>query len=211
MTETKPVGRKRQPLEDRLAKVVGHDVSFDSWPQPGLDCWPGPRLIWDDGQMRSTRRACLTRIFQTSIHPGHKITSSIECTRGWERLRQAILKGSPEAERLGLKGSPEEQLRALDRLVCVNPHHAILTRVAGLSTGEAIPDLPQASASAFEAEAMDFGSNTDDDIREASEWIEGDPEVRKARTAEQLYEDCFRTWDIETLREALSILQVLPR
>lgn len=188
MTETKPVGRKRQPLEDRLAKVVGHDVSFDSWPQPGLDCWPGPRLIWDDGQMRSTRRACLTRIFQTSIHPGHKITSSIECTRGWERLTRA---------------NP-----ALKDLVCVNPHHAILTRVAGLSTGEAIPDLPQASASAFEAEAMDFGSNADDDIREASEWIEEDPTVRKARTAEQLYEDCFRTWDIETLREALSILQV---
>lgn len=183
--DTKPKGgRPTTDLQTRLSEKLGHWPDLTGWPNKATPCWPGPRLIWHDGKMMPTPRACLSLLFD--LHSSHRL--SHQGTRG----PYLLCVTDTRTEDRG----PRTLLHADDLptgwVPCVNPHHYRPEIVSSDPDAIPLPWLAQQAA---------MPPSREQDVAECADTIAA-MELRH-ETAEEVFERLGKVYPLDVVQEAL--------
>ncbi|AKU43643.1 hypothetical protein CPT_Seuss117 [Caulobacter phage Seuss] len=190
-------GRKKQPIIQRLTRLLGRDLSSElraaSYPEPASECWAGPSHVFEAGRPHATARIVFTLLYS-------------------ERIQRARLQRAGEGDLLGvLGGVPLEHLginrehheidpthhvrRICPTSGCCNPHHHRL-HIVWSTTGQAPPPIP------FEF----IVQGEPDDLNDAIDtilMIEGG----RSLTPTQLVARFHQAYDEQTFARALDVIR----
>lgn len=187
-----PPGRKKDPLNQKVSRALNLDIASElraaSYPNPSLECWPGPRQLFHEGRPHATARLAFTLLYSERI----------------QRARQGLLHEAVAdipLEHLGVEPEildidPRHHVRrTCSNPGCCNPHHHQLQMVWDTS-GEAPPPIP------FEFLVMPEPDDLNDAI-DTILMIEGG----RSLTPSQLVERFSAAYDESTFARALEVIQ----
>lgn len=185
-------GRKKEPLNQKVSRALDLDVASElraaSYPDPGLECWPGPRQLFHEGRPHATARLVFTLLYSERIQ------------RARLGLNQDPVASVP-LEHLGVEPEildidPRHHVRrTCSTTNCCNPHHHQL-QVVWNTSGEAPPPIP------FEFLIMP----EPDDLNDAIDTILMIEDGRSF-TPQQLVERFDHAYDETTFQRALEVIR----